>query len=322
MPVTIQDIAKRVKLSHTTVSRALNHRNSINIPEPTRLRVIEAANEMGYRPNLNARALVTGRTKLIALQLYRMDSSFAMEVARRMQALAWQDGYEVLVHEFFGNDSNLRSVVDGVLMLDRIYRPEDPLPQTEEQTPHVALGAFAVDTVDYVGVDLKSASLEAMQLLIRSGRKRIAFLGLHDSPPSDARLSAYYSAMEAAGLETQIIAASENTRARFHGYEAVTRFFERNERADAIFCKNDEVAAGCYRALRERGLRIPDDVAVIGCDGMDEGQFLAPPLTTISQPINELCYQGWEFLKLRMQDRSCERQQIVLPASLTLRESH
>ncbi|MBC8137457.1 MAG: LacI family DNA-binding transcriptional regulator, partial [Fibrella sp.] len=143
MPVTIRDIAKQSNLSHTTVSRVLNNREAINIPANTRERVRQIAREMGYRPNLNARALATGRTNMVALQLFRIDSPFCAQVARTLQSLAWQDGYEILVHEFEGNEGNIRSVVDGVLFLDRLV----PSSETEGGVlPRVFMGSFYIET--------------------------------------------------------------------------------------------------------------------------------------------------------------------------------
>jgi DNA-binding LacI/PurR family transcriptional regulator len=322
MSVTIYDIAKQVSLSHTTVSRVLNAKNSINIPEVTRNRVLAAAQELGYRPNLSARTLATGKSKLIALQLYRMDSPYAMEVARQMQAIAWEDGYEVLVHEFIGDEANLRFVVDGVLQLDRLFRPEDIKPDTNAQTPHVALGALAIDTIDSVVVDLQIAATEAMQLLLRAGRKKIVLLGDHHAGMADGRMAAYKTEMMAADLPIQLIHTPANLYTRACGYQALRDSIEQKGVPEAVFCMNDTFAVGCYRALQERGLRIPDDVAVIGCDDTEEGSFLAPTLTTISQPIDMLCRSGWELLKRRMEDRTCDRQQRILPASLRLRDSH
>jgi LacI family transcriptional regulator len=321
MPVTIRDIAREVNLSHTTVSRVLNRREAINIPEVTRERVLAVARELGYRPNLNARALVTGRTNLVALQLYRLDSPFAMEVARSFQALAWRDGYEVLVHEFDGSDTHLRAVVDGVLLLDRIPAT-DAASTLPDPTPQVALGAFHTDAFDSVAVDLELASREAMELFLASGRKRVAFLGRRDDIVErlDGRIAAYRSAMAAAQLPEERIDTPENTRA--HGRTSLLAHADTHGFPDAIFCENDELAVGCYRALRERGLTVPGDVAVIGCDGIDEVGYLSPELTTIVQPTAELCQVAWTFLKNRMLDRTRERQHAVLPATLQRRESH
>jgi DNA-binding LacI/PurR family transcriptional regulator len=319
---TLKDIALEAGVSVMTASSVLNaSRSSTRVSEATTLRVKEIAGRLGYRPNLNARALVTGRTKIIALYLYRMDAPFAMAVARQMQAIAWEDGYEIVVHEFTGDDAHLRSMVDGILQLDRVYLETDT-PCSQEQTPHVAFGAYCNDLIDSVGVDLKTASLEAMQVLLNAGRKRIAFLGRRDPfvRQIDDRLSAYLQAMETINLAPEVIDTPVNTRTA--GWEATLMHALSGSFPDAIFCLNDELAMGCYRALNERGMRIPEDVAVIGCDGMDEGKFLSPPLTTISQPIESLCRRAWEFLKLRMTNREGERQQMTLPASLTLRESH
>jgi LacI family transcriptional regulator len=320
--VTIRDIAKQVNLSHTTVSRALNNREAINIPTATRQRIIAAAQEMGYRPNLNARGLVTGRTNLIALQVYRLDAPFAMGVARHLQRIAWQDGYEVLVHEFMGNDMNLRSVVDGVLLLDRVFPSSETTPHLREGSPHVALGTFYSEAIDSVGIDLLPASLEAMQLLLCSGRKKIVCIGRWEAQLDvlDGRVNAYRQAMTDAGLLPVWIDATDDTR--LHGYEAMRDYLKVNGVPEAIFARNDELAVGCYHALRERGVHIPEDVAIIGCDGVEEVQYLAPPLTTIVQPIQTMCERGWGFLRERMTDPKQERQHQKLLATLERRESH
>jgi DNA-binding LacI/PurR family transcriptional regulator len=126
--------------------------------------------------------------------------------------------------------------------------------------------------------------------------------------------------MREAGLAPEWIDAPENTRQ--YGYRVLTDHIERHGVPHALFCENDELAVGGYRALSERGLRISQDIAVIGCDDTDEGRFLSPALTTISQPIEALCRHGWAFLKCRMEDRTLERQQLRLLATLTRRESH
>jgi DNA-binding LacI/PurR family transcriptional regulator len=115
-----------------------------------------------------------------------------------------------------------------------------------------------------------------------------------------------------------MIGVPEDTRA--HGHETLRG--HAGTFPDALFCENDELAVGCCRALAERGLRVPDDVAVVGCDGIDEAAFLQPPLTTIVQPVDEMCRLGWEFLKRRIADRDAERRHAVLPARLEVRASH
>ncbi|MBC8140272.1 MAG: LacI family DNA-binding transcriptional regulator [Armatimonadetes bacterium] len=316
MPVTIRDIAKQSNLSHTTVSRILNNRDAINIPAATRSRVRSVAEEMGYRPNANARALATGRTYLVALQLFRVDSPFCASVARTLQSLAWHDGYEVLTHEFDGRENSLRSVVDGVLVLDRLQS----VPPANPTTPCVSLGSFYDETGDYVGVDLEGASREILHHFLQAGRRRIAFVARDQHEITDGRRIAYSEVLRMAGLTEEFVFLPENTRS--HGRRCFAEYADKHGIPDALFCVNDEVAVGCFRALRDRGLRVPEDVALVGCDGTEEGQYHDPPLTTIAQPIEEMCRLAWEFLKQRMANPDATWQQTTLSANLRLGGSH
>jgi LacI family transcriptional regulator len=322
MPITIRDIAREVGLSHATVSRVLNNRNVINIPEATRERVRHAAATLGYRPNHAARALVTGRSRLLALQLYTITSSFWAQVARELQALAWKDGYEVLIHESSGQADQLRAVVDGVFLLDRLCSPQEIEEQIRSGKPHVSLGTYHPAEFDYVEVDLAEAGREAMRRLIAGGRRRIALIGQRDTEydENDGRLLAYREAMAAAGLPENIIASAEiNTRRS--GKDALAAYLRDNACPDALFCANDELAIGCYKTLTERGLSVPGDVAVVGCDGIEEGEYLTPTLTTIAQPTGEMCAAAWEFMRRRLEDPACPMQHRTLTARLTVRES-
>lgn len=316
MPVTIRDIAKQSNLSHTTVSRVLNNRDAINIPAATRERVQAIALDMGYRPNRHARALVTGRTQMVALQLFRVDSPFCASVARALQSLAWRDGYEILVHEFEGRESNLRSVIDGVLLLDQLK----PFSDSDNAVPTVSMGTFHATDGDFVGVDLEPGSREILRHFLQSGRRRIAFVAREQYEVTDGRWLAYRDVLGEAGLAEEYVFLPENTRT--NGRQFLAEHIARHGVPDALFCVNDEVAIGCSRAVRDAGKRVPEDVALVGCDGTEEGEYHNPPLTTIAQPIEEICRLSWEYLKNRLANPESPWQQTTLSANLRLGGSH
>jgi DNA-binding LacI/PurR family transcriptional regulator len=125
--------------------------------------------------------------------------------------------------------------------------------------------------------------------------------------------------MDAAGLPQRLIHIKQH--GRIDGWCAVAEYLCQGERPDALFCQNDQVAEGCYRALREAGLRIPEDVAVIGCDGISQDEFVNPPLATIAQPAEEMCRVAWDFLKKRIANREIPRQSASIEALFVRRPS-
>lgn len=320
MPVTIRDVARSLNLSHTTVSRALNGREAINIPAATRERVRVTANQMGYTPNRAARALATGRTHLIALQTYRLSSPYAWMVSQQMQEILGADGYEVLVREFGRGDLTLQSSVDGIFALDSRHLPsENSLPPA---VPYVLLGTrpSPAPPLDFVGLDLGEGARLATEHLIKAGRRRIVHLTSADlAVEDDARCRGYEAALRSAGLAAEYIKTPADLRRQ--GYDALLAFAARQDVPDALLCRNDELAAGCLRALHELGRSVPGDTAVIGCDGTDEGEYLSPPLSTIAVPVAEMCRLAWRFLRRRIEEPDCPVQEAVLLPSLLLRQS-
>lgn len=330
MPVTIVDIAKKLKLSHATVSRVLNKREDRFISNATRERVLLASQELGYRPNMTARALVTGRTGRIAFWSPAMGGRFFQELAYRFHKTLKKDNFEMITGEIGlqmldpSNTMGLtRMDVDGVIMygggLGGLLKTalESNFPQ---KAPIVNIGSIYDGNLDFVMIDLYPASREAVQYLLNTGRKRVAQM-LIPSIKSDeyGRYRAYRDVLTEAGLPTEFILTPEGTS--FTAREIICDYVKANGCPDAIFCSNDEIALGAFRGLRDLGKRIPQDVALIGCDGIDEVAFVDPPLATISQPVEEMCNLVWEILHRRMENSEIGQQKAVLKASFVLRES-
>lgn len=314
MTVTVRDIAKHVNVSHTMVSRALNENSKFPISAEKRELIRKAAEELGYRPNHAARTLATGQSYVISLQVYDMENPHQMRVARILSDILREDNYDLMVHSFQGDSVRIRSAVDGVIILDR-----KEFPTLEFRVPAVSIGAFVNNEVDTVHVDLECGSREALAHLLATGRRNIALVSKEENDLGDGRTRAYFQAMDAAGLPHRLIHIKHH--GRIDGWSAVAEYLRQGDTPDALFCQNDQIAEGCYRALRETGLRIPEDVAVIGCDGISQDEFVFPPLATIAQPAEEMCRVAWDFLKTRIANREIPHQSASIEAHFVRRPS-
>lgn len=318
------DVARRAGVSRTTVSYVLNGRTDVSIPDETRARVISAAEELGYRPNMAARALVLGRTGLISLWMVESSTiRHQADVFQEMQTRISRDGSDLITNRIPSADVQTeapRSIsewqVDGILAYN-LY-PHVKYPSTK--LPLVSFGCYYYKNGDYVGVDLKSGVTQAMHHLIASGRRRIGYVvnewGNH---VSDDRRDAYTETMNHYGLEPNFIVAKQGTLKE--GRQAVSEALKNGDTPDALMCFSDELALGAYKALLDTGRSIPDDCAIVGVDGNEELEYLEVPISTIVQPVSSMCRMAWDFLKNRLNDPELPPQQVVLPASLVIRES-
>ncbi|HLH78859.1 MAG TPA: LacI family DNA-binding transcriptional regulator [Chthonomonas sp.] len=325
MRKTIRDIAKELNLSHTTVSRVLNNRTDF-ISERTRQRVLKAIKTAGYQPNLAARALVTGRTNLIAFWSRYLHTPFQVRVVQALFTQLKADNYELLIRSVpEDTDSELSPPrlefpTDGVIAFETAY---PLLWRTHETTPYppvVSLGAYYCEKTDHVGIDLFYGASLALNHLYEAGCRRIAYLlDQASNRPGDARLEAYLTFCRESGLQAEQIVAPLQTRSSAR--ETLKHYIETWGAPTGLFCINDEMAIGAYRALLDLKLNVPDDVALVGCDGIEDTEYLERPLSTIVQPIEEMCLIGWQFLRNRIQNPDSPPQQLVLRPQLVVRES-
>ncbi|MDR3708449.1 MAG: LacI family DNA-binding transcriptional regulator [Capsulimonadaceae bacterium] len=314
MTVTVRDIARRVNVSHTMVSRVLSANSKFPVSAAKRELIVAAAKELGYRPNHAARTLATGQSRVIALQIFDMENPFMQRVARRLTEMLAADDYDLIVHGFSGSFSRVRSSIDGAFLLSR-----DSLPLDVDHCPLVAIGSYAAPTIDSVFVDLKVGACEAVTHLLKTGRRRIVYVSSDEHDERDGRSVAFNATIQSAGLEPLTLHVVRNRQD--DGWAALSAYLREHSAPDALFCQNDQIAQGCYRALREAGLRIPRDVAVIGCDGVDWNDYQYPALGSIEQPVNEMCEIGWDFLRRRIADPSIPRQEAMLIAKFNPRDS-
>jgi DNA-binding LacI/PurR family transcriptional regulator len=330
MRVTLRDVARRLNLSDATVSRVLNGRDDPFISEATRRRVKAVAGEMGYRPNRTARALVTGRTHLISLWMLDLYSPFYAQVVYHVAAQLRPLPYQMLVtltDRDPRSPSEMRDLasweVDGILAHENApflnaFREANP----SFRPPIVAMGSFSCppEEIDRVGIDLYSGTVEAVRHLVARGGRRIAYLVNDRSNfPDKHRHAAYHAVLGAAGLPPESIVTSDQSRG---GARVTVRDYVRDHGCpDALFCHNDDMAIGAYLGLRDQGIRIPDDVALVGCDGIEDTEWLECPLSTLAQPLEQMCALAGEFLQRRIDDPNAPRQQAMLQPTLVIRES-
>lgn len=317
------DVAREAGVSQATVSYVFNGRKNGSVPEETRQHVLAAAKRLGYKRNQAARSLVMGRTQMVALVIPGYSISHGAAVLRHLEKLVKSFGYDIITSG--ASPESLARVlswpVDGVLALDMPdqiseYISENP----QNHMPIVSMGAFKNTNTDEVHVDLGPATQAAVGYLIASGRKRIVHLTTPATPYfTDVRRMMYEETMRENGLQPELLIVE--TGDRMTAREGVIRYITMNGWPDAFFCRNDDLAIGAYRGLRDMGVCIPDDMALVGCDGIEDTQYFDPAISTIVQPIPEMCRYAWDYLRARLDDPKRPREQISIQSQFEERGS-
>ncbi|MFP3712443.1 LacI family DNA-binding transcriptional regulator [Puerhibacterium sp. TATVAM-FAB25] len=303
--VTMRDVAKAAGVSVATVSHVVNDKPGARIGDDARRRVQEAVAELGYRPNALAKTLSQGSSRFIGLVADAIATTpFAGQIIHGAQDEAWKHGYVLLVANTDGNAAAendaiammLEHQVHGILY-STWYHREIVVPEALHQTDTVLVDCFADGSgLPAVVPDEEQGGRTATEELLAAGHRRIAFINTTTpSPAQSGRLAGYRAALEAAGVafdESLVFPAAPEQEG---GYTTAPSII--GSGATAVFCHNDRVAMGLYDGLREQGLRIPDDVAVMGFDNQDViAAHLRPPLSTVALPHYELGAAGVRIL--------------------------
>lgn len=329
---TLEMVAARAGVSRGTASRVLN--GSSNVSAKAVDAVTRAARELRYRPNAMARSLVTGRTGLVGLVINipvdRLfgDPFFALLLGGAEQVFAAADS--ALVLSVLTDDRELDRLLDlasgsldGLLV---VYgRGDEPLTRhlLGLGKPVVFAGRVQVPGrgISYVDCDATAASRTAVAHLVAKGRRRIATVaGPLDMAAGADRLAGWRLALADAGLPAPDDLVVHGDFTRVGGALAFRDLLARGVPFDAVFAANDLMAFGVYDEAARRGLRIPDDVAVVGFDDIPESALMDPPLTTVGQPVTEMGRRMAEVLVAAMSGEEQERH-VLLDATLTVRSS-
>ena len=281
---------------------------------------------MGYRPNPHARALKSQRTGIVALWIPDQISTHYNHISRELSRLLKQAGLELIVSEIGREDisqiwSNVP--VDGIIAVDGGDHALKALDvPASRSVPIVNIGTHCPGHADNVEVDLASGTIEVMKHLIDSGYRRIAHATfVENDSPGEGRRNEYLRAMTEAGLEPEFILypLCENQRAVTR--DLIQKYVKSNGIPEAIFCHSDDATLGIYRGLCDMKIRVPDQVALVGCDGIEDTEYLEVPLTTLVQPVPEMCAKAWNFLKERIENPSLAPRHETLSSRLEIRES-
>lgn len=325
--MTISELAARLSLSKGTVSRILNDKGDA-FSEETRNRVLSVAREIGYAPNPLARALATGKSGFIALWVQTLSTSYHAQIAHAMEESLEKDGYQIAVTPFGRLGRNRETYtgtpagVDGVIAHE-IYGDIWPFlfRNSSQKVPVVTTGILAPkESHDHVQVTITNAVIEAITHLVETKRKRIAYAS-NDMAlrVRDHRYIAYHTIMGGHGLTPELIDLPGSDRRSIRAY--LRNYFSEKGAPGAILCHNDDTAIVAYRALCDVGLSVPEDCALVGCDGIPDTEYLPVPITTIVQPFTEISETACQFLQRRLAEPDAPPQRVVLSATLDIRAS-
>lgn len=329
--VRLQDVAEVAGVSMKTVSNVVH--NYAHVSQPMRERVQQAIDELGYRPNALGRSLATGKTGMLALAFSDVSLPYFSELARIVSVEASRRGYRLLLEQTDGTLEGERAVVamtEAGLVDGIIFQPSTmsalEIARHRADTPLVLLGEGSAPlSVDRVMIDNVEAAMAATRHLLALGRQRIGFLGHEQdklSATSQQRLMGYQEALELAGIrvDTALLIPSRSISSR-DAARATGEALDRGLQLDALFCRDDLAAIGALRALQERGLAVPDDVAVIGWDNISMSAFTYPSLTTVAADTSALASAALDLLEERIAGYAGTGRHKVVDYSLELRES-
>ena len=333
MIVRMKEVATRAGVSVKTVSNVVN--GYVHVSPTTRERVQRAIDEMGYRPNLSARSLRSGRTGIIAVALPRLDEPYFAELAAAVIAVADQRGCTVLVEQTDGlRERELLAVagirpdlIDGLILSPLALGAVDLLAPAGATTPLVLLGERISDTsFDHVAIDNVAAARTATEHLLALGRTRIAAIGTMSSVAAQTarlRLTGFLAALEDAGRAVRDEHVQEvEAFQRIDGARAMERLLDLSSPPDAVYCFNDLLALGALHTLHRRGVRVPEDVALIGTDDIAEARFSTPRLSTVAQDQVEIATHAVDALLHRLGEGADEPpREVTVGFELRARES-
>lgn len=333
MSATLRDVAQRAGVSISTASRALNDR--LDVSDAVRVRVLDAARELNYTGNPHARALKGVTSKTLGVILYDTHAlTFNASMMRGIYDIATPQGYSVIVCSTSG-DADLEREAHHMLRAKRV----DGLLINSAQSGATALQRLIADGIpfvllnrrldnldcDYAMVDYRRGSYLATRYLLELGHRRILYqLGARRHPPGQERLVGYHQALAEAGVpfDPELVVHCERA---FDNHPRVLDAMQRLQpRPTAIIAYNDESAIPVLKALHDLGLRVPDDVSLVGHNDLSFAPYLIPPLTSVAQPIYEMGARAAEILlqKLAWPDKQTwSPRQIVLEPKLTIRLS-
>jgi LacI family transcriptional regulator len=329
---SLADIARTAGVSPGTVSHVLNGNKSARIAQSTQDRIRKIARDLDYRPNAYARSIARRRTNTLRLICSSHDNPFFVRATKAVDINTRKAGYKLWVDAtlndrmYYGPGEEVGIwPVDGALLWANAMQDLAELLGGQAQTIPVVYVGYQDDAgFDIVTYDLYHGGRLAVEHLVERGYRRIAYLALEShrlASIHDRRIKAYEDVCRAAGLPIMHLHIPDQRieadyKLNFETGRTVAAMPD-HERPDAVICLNDIFAIAFCNGVRRAGLRVPDDIAVIGFDGIDEGRYLDVPLTSVAIPLDDVCKAAIDLLIQRIRgDRETPPQRLVFPTEL------
>ena len=327
--VTIFDVAAASGVSYGTVSRVLN--NDPHVHPETRAKVLEEIDRLGYVTNRQARSLAGGKTNMIGLLVPDLGTAYTGEIVHGIDAEISSNNLDLLLyttHRTASKEANyvanlVQGLVDGLLLL----LPRNPIDYigtlTARKFPFVLIDHQGTgEDCPAVGATNWQGAYDATDYLINLGHKRIGFItGTMDLGCAIDRLGGYRSALRTRNIPEDDEMIFQGTFYQLDGFNGACHLLDHPNPPTAIFASNDVMAMGAMDAIRSRGLRIPNDVSVIGFDDIPQASLIRPALTTIRQPLEKMGHVAAQILLDLLKHSDQEVNRIELPTELIERDS-
>lgn len=326
---TIQDVAAKAGVSVATVSRVINQSNTVAPKSVNKVR--KAILELGYQPNFLARDLRRAETNRVLVLLQSISNPYYATIVKGIEDVAQKHNYSIML---CNTDSEItrektyidllgKKVVQGAIFLDTEMTSEEINLLVRDNHIVFCCEYRPGTQVSHVMIDNYSAAKTMVRHLIAQGHKEIALIaGDRHLASTDQRYRGYLDALEEAGLQVRKpwIFWSEESSFKM-GIRAVENFLYLKEHPTAVFAMSDILAIGAIRAIHNHGLRVPDDIAVAGFDGIEYSAASVPSLTTMVQPSYDMGGLAMEMLIRKMKDGETQNKEVVLEHELVIRES-
>lgn len=321
----IHAVAAAARVSVATVSRALQQPEKVT--EATRKRVMAAVAQLDYRPNVQARMLRTARSHVIVALVPDIANPFFAEVIRGIERVAHLHGYSVLLGDTQNSAAREQAYADllGTRQADGMITLLPHIPQIATAIPWPIVNAceYVKDpAITSVFVDNVAAAADATRYLVAMGHRHIAFVtGPMNSPICIDRERGYADALARAGIARDPALTVTGDFSVESAVRGVETLFGRAQPFTAVFCSSDEMAIGAIRAIRSHGLRVPEDISVVGFDDIHFARYYDPPLTTVAQPKEDLGREAMSLLVELLRNPKTPPLKRVLPTQLVIRSS-
>lgn len=329
---TLKDVAEKAGVTKATVSYILNDKKSF--PDETRQRVMNAIEELGYIPNLSARTLTQRSSKLIGIVVPQTEGSrlmfqndFYSEILGSIEFHARQSGYHIIISATDANESYLRLArernLDGIIVIG-MYPDEFYQQMKKSQIPIVLVDSYCNDHYYHnIRIDDAYGSYLATRHVLAKGHKEVAFFcgQLKENGVMKKRLTGYKDALNEFNVKFDQQYVFEGKIDYSSGIDAAERLLSSRLPATAVVAAADILAIGAMKGFYERGVRVPDDISVMGFDDLEISQYLTPGLTTVRQEISEKGEKAVELLIKNINEPNLTKQEQILPVKLVERGS-